>query len=1618
LTDSALIENVIECADDEQHVAQANKGDSVYQSPIYVTDAKGIVAIPAARLKAKFVEDTKNNSDAETLSLAHLGRTTRPNVIAISRDEDTLYFENVVPGLIARDQNLDFCCTDRNLYKPGEKVDVKGWIRSRPIHPNTDLQMRKLKSKRIYYSVHSSRKEVGTGDTELGYLDSLQFRFGLPVDMDLGNATVAIFSDAKHTNSLATVQFQVEEFRAPEFEISVTKQDAAPKYINEPSNFVVKSNYFGSGPLTGARVDWTVYLSNATFTPANWGGFTFGDGYRISHFSRFPRPTNKPQPQALFKGKTDKDGRHTLEVIATTSDGTQPIMIRAEGTVRDLSQQRWTASETCLLHPATVYVGLAGDNTSVTQGNDLEGRFVTVDVDGKFIANTGVELRLFRQPAGNETEPSPPIVVQSVKSGTEATQFKIPCRDSGNYYVLAIAKDKRGRRHESTLFYSVHPQTDQISQDKRPVTVTQRRFTVVANKREYEPGDTAEVTITCPTDKFTGWAAIVNRGIEKIVPFESKTGLHVLNIPIAEESIPQCNIRVQVITDKDDATELPATLSDSLNLPISTKKRELTVVARPSSEEILPGQNNTIDFKVSKADGTPAANADLCAIVVDEAVLALTNYQISNPLASFYSSNGFQSLQQLLMRDSRPQSLLTSAFEGVYHNWNSNLTPELIQQYWQIQGFNTTRQRIGFDTQYGPMIPFQRLVMKDGPLAQLASVDKYTFFPTVPGHAQYSLGGRFGRQLGGHLFDNIGRVESPRDSNLFQVEPTIIDERHYTSGRSERHQKTTPSLPEGSPIPDNEGNDSTSISASPANARIRTNFGPLALFKPNLKTDKDGRASVTFTAPDSLTRYRVIALVAEDEKYFGKAEANFTVDQPLTLRPSLPRFANVTDKFDVPIVVTNSGSKSSTIEIAGCAEGSADGENGYSVDLEPNQRASVIVHAVSKNKGIAQVRCIARAKSGFADKIVRAIPIIESPTTEQFAQYGTISGGAVNEKIRVPDTTKTSAGRLDLNLSASAITELHAAASYLKAYPYGCSEQLSSQILVFAAIKGMPKELGRLLATTDDLDREQDVVDLLTKRMRPDGSFSLWGEQQQRRSDTSPFLTAHCVHALFMAKVAGYKVDENLWRAARTALKMPRFKPTSDKQAEEVNRRISAYLLFVRSLLGEELADEARSLLPDEKSIRNTNTEVICWLLPILQKNDPEKAKQMLARLYNTTDEAASTAFVQDKESDVLDLFCADGSSRATALTLEALCIAAPDHPIIPKLAKGLLLKRGNGHWLNTNDDAFAFRALNQYFSLYEKDSPNFAVDAWLDGTHYVHGNFTKRTAPPMIATFKLDESQNATIEKNKEEEKLRARSNIKNNLVLQADGPGRLYYRIGLRYALKDPVQKNLDRGIQISREYAGAYDRSEVSVQEDGTVLVKKGATVKITAHIYSPGERFYPALVDHLPAGFESVNTSLHGGIQADNQQQRQRVWLRNIPKRTGDLGGAKKTQEKIYETTYSDWTSHQNLRDDRTEVFRDTMQPGHYVYSYLARATTGGTFLAPPMKIEEMYTPETFGRSNSVLVKIVDELPPSQTMDTAEPDEDESEPVIQPMNYRHPGRHTSPTLPENSPIPDNE
>jgi uncharacterized protein YfaS (alpha-2-macroglobulin family) len=179
----------------------------------------------------------------------------------------------------------------------------------------------------------------------------------------------------------------------------------------------------------------------------------------------------------------------------------------------------------------------------------------------------------------------------------------------------------------------------------------------------------------------------------------------------------------------------------------------------------------------------------------------------------------------------------------------------------------------------------------------------------------------------------------------------------------------------------------------------------------------------------------------------------------------------------------------------------------------------------------------------------------------------------------------------------------------------------------------------------------------------------------------------------------------------------------------------------------------------------------------------------------------------------------------------------------------------------------------------------------------------------------------------------------------------------------MKNTVQPEMERGFRIARHYEGVTNRDDVVECADGTVRVKKGSTVRIVTEMVVPSHRYYVAMVDHLPAAFESINTKLLGNSNEDSQHEFLYGGTRRV-----DLGlTTKLVHERMLGWCWGDF--FQNLRDDRTEVFRDDVPPGYYRYSYLARATTAGHFLAPAASIEEMYEPETFGHSDSFYVDVV-------------------------------------------------
>jgi len=110
---------------------------------------------------------------------------------------------------------------------------------------------------------------------------------------------------------------------------------------------------------------------------------------------------------------------------------------------------------------------------------------------------------------------------------------------------------------------------------------------------------------------------------------------------------------------------------------------------------------------------------------------------------------------------------------------------------------------------------------------------------------------------------------------------------------------------------------------------------------------------------------------------------------------------------------------------------------------------------------------------------------------------------------------------------------------------------------------------------------------------------------------------------------------------------------------------------------------------------------------------------------------------------------------------------------------------------------------------------------------------------------------------------------------------------------------------------------------------------------------------ALVDPLPAGFEAVNPALAAS-----------------PRPPGEThpGGPQPLASRAPTWFGGTWFDHENLRDDRVEAFSAYLYGGTYEYTYVARATTPGSFVAPPAKAEEIYAPEVFGRTASDRVNI--------------------------------------------------
>ncbi|HEX5725611.1 MAG TPA: carboxypeptidase regulatory-like domain-containing protein, partial [Longimicrobiaceae bacterium] len=535
-----------------------------------------------------------------------------------------------------------YAFTDRHLYRPGEEMRFKGWVRQLARGKSGGVRLVPGIPDSVRYVVVDPRgNELARGSARLTALGGFDATVKLPEGVTLGYAHVRLTLPGI-TGGDGQVGFRVDEFRRPEYQVAASAEPG-PHLVGGSAEVTAQASYFSGGGLPGAPVRWSVSASPGYFTPPGWDRWSFG-GEVVQPRGRQVITTT----EASFASATDATGAHRLRIDFLDARPARTYGVSATALVEDVNRQTWVASAYLLVHSAAVFVGLRTERGWVEAGQPLLVDVVAVDVSGRLVPGRRVELvaeRLEwrRGEGGWEEVPVEEAQRCALTSGDQPGQCTFATAQGGRYRVTASTTDAEGRPARSVLGVWVSG-----AAPRRPEQNEQATVEIVRDQETYQPGDTASLLLRLPFFPVRGVLTVRRGGLVRSEPIRSDGPTLSVRVPIGEDDIPSVSVGVDVVGSADAAGVLHRSArgtdfaSGGAELSVPPLARKLAVEAVPADSALEPGAAAEVALVVRDAAGRPVEGAEVALVVVDEAVLALTGYVLPDPLAIFYPPRSAQ----------------------------------------------------------------------------------------------------------------------------------------------------------------------------------------------------------------------------------------------------------------------------------------------------------------------------------------------------------------------------------------------------------------------------------------------------------------------------------------------------------------------------------------------------------------------------------------------------------------------------------------------------------------------------------------------------------------------------------------------------------------------------------------------------------------------------------------------------------------------------------------------------------------------------------------------------------------------------------------------------------------
>ncbi len=1428
---------------------------------------------------------------------------------------------------------------DRPLYRPGETVRFRLWMRER----KNGLYTAPVAGERFRITLRSLNNEEASFDAVTDEAGGFTGEHSLPLTARLGPWTLSTNAEVQ-----LDARFSVEEYRKPEFEVTVKGSGPLPRPGGKLKVKIAAHYYFGA-PAAGAVVRYTV---------VRWDGSALRPGNGRMEWATEPGQTWDRLAYPWLKGRPEEadetispkrrapaehpllteerrlgpDGTVEVEidttlVRATSDETTHVYTVRAQ--VRDSGRWPIETMESFVVAPAEFTPEVTTDGGWRPRGEPMPVSVRTLGPGTEPVAVAGevIVSRVVFSGEGLKETKEEELGRWAARTGADGW-LRVPwtAPDDGLFRVRFAARDSSGASAEaSALLWSVGPDFD-------PRRFRFREMEIIPDRNVARAGDTARLLVVTPREntrvlfcddaldgKMRSWRFVL-----------AASRVTVMEVPVRPEHDPQINVEATVVADG----RLHAR---ALALTVEPMQRPLAVTVKTDLAEYRPGASGRVRVEARDAEGRPA-RGEVAIRASDAALSALAGDFSLSLLDSFrappreHRLEGESSLGKAFAA-SGSVSNLNRYFPGGTASWDGN---------WELEpvGLRLT-----------------------GPLAAGRG----------GGQADDGYSGRGDRRRA-RLDDPKGlQLRSSGEPNRVIVTGSYIPTSEtygplavasYTGATSTENDSNG-----GGPPPASPGAKAKMV---PAPTSVRSNFAGTAVWLPRLLLGEDGTAEAPFTLPDSITRWNFQARTITPETAVGETSSDVTATKGVLVRLQSPRFFIERDEVVVSSIAHNylataqrvRGELSVPAELFEPLDAAAGATKGTEGNLVLSAEVEVPTGGEHRfdwplralKPGLAKVTAKALS-AGESDAVLLSFPLLVHGIEKQLAQGGSYpprDEGTREMRLEIPAEMDPAQTRLEISLTPSLAGVLVDALPYLAGYPYGCVEQTVSRFYPTAVVAGMLKKLGTDLETLGkqrrDPRREQqfgvspvfDSAELtrmteaglkrIWEMQKGDGGWGWWSDD-----DSSLFQTAYVLQGLHTARAGGIKVNDYSYRQGfeylANHIRRELDKPPRKRQLGDATTQV--LVAYVFGLEGSPNAKERKWLASLHARRGELGNQGLALLALALHRAGMRSEAALALRnlvQFVERDDANETAWVRTPAQDWWRWFNNDIETNAWAL--RALVAIEPKGGLAPRLVKWLVNnRRGGSHWRSTRDTALAISAIAEYVQAAGEADPDF------------------------IATVRVDDGPPREIRVTKgglfsaEEHLVLGGEELKpgpHTVTLTKTGRGALYYSASLRFFTKEQDIQPAGGDIAVERAYfrlvpkAGAdappndlarekdeWDR--VPLQPGDTVT--SGDLVEVRLRLRAANDYDFLAFEDRKPAGLEPV--------EVRSGQRYAEGFCANV-----------------------------ELHDASVVFFVALLEQGEHDLRYRLRAEAPGTFRAPPATGFAMYAPELRANSRTMRLSVKD------------------------------------------------